>query len=65
METGKVKFYKQSSKFGFITPDNGGKDVFFHESNISGRTPNEGDQVEFELGQGKKGVEARNVRKMD
>jgi cold shock protein len=65
METGKVKFYKQTSKFGFITPDDGSKDVFFHESNVANEIPREGDAVQYEVGQGRKGEEAKNVCKIN
>ena len=62
--TGKVKWFNSAKGFGFITPENGGKDIFVHFSAISGdafRELNEGDAVEFELNDGKKGPEAQNV----
>lgn len=65
MATGKVKFFDEKKGFGFITPDEGTKDVFVHFSNISAegfRTLSEGQEVEFEAGEGRKGPEARNVR---
>lgn len=62
MQTGKVKFFNSGKGFGFITPDNGGKDVFVHANDIGGAQLNEGDKVEFEVVQGKKGPQASNVR---
>ncbi|WP_443147247.1 cold-shock protein [Pedobacter sp. GR22-6] len=62
--TGKVKWFNSAKGFGFITPEDGGKDIFVHFSAISGdafRELNEGDSVEFELNEGKKGPEAQNV----
>jgi CspA family cold shock protein len=65
MATGTVKFFNSEKGFGFITPTDGEKDVFVHYSNISGdgyRSLEEGQQVEFDLAQGRKGPEAQNVR---
>lgn len=62
--TGKVKWFNSAKGFGFITPEDGGKDIFVHFSAIAGdsfRELNEGDSVEFELNEGKKGPEASNV----
>ncbi len=63
MATGKVKWFSNEKGFGFIEQDSGG-DVFCHFSAISGdgyRSLNEGDEVEFEVEQGPKGLQARNV----
>ena len=52
MESGTVKFFNQDKGFGFITPDNGGKDVFVHISAVERaglRSLNEGQAIEFEL----------------
>ena len=61
METGTVKFYNEAKGFGFITPDNGGKDLFVHSTTIQNGPINEGDKVEFEIGEGDKGPRAENV----
>jgi CspA family cold shock protein len=64
MATGTVKFFNAEKGFGFITRE-GGPDVFVHFSAIAGdgyKTLNEGDNVEFVIGQGKKGDEAQQVR---
>ena len=64
MATGKVKWFSNEKGFGFIEQDDGGADVFFHFSAISGsgyRSLNEGDEVEFEVEQGQKGLQAKSV----
>ena len=61
METGTVKFYNEAKGFGFITPDNGGKDLFVHSTAIQNGPITEGDKVEFEIGEGDKGPRADNV----
>jgi len=61
---GTVKFFNAEKGYGFISRE-GGDDVFVHFSQIQSkgfRTLNEGQQVEFEIGQGRKGDEAQNVR---
>lgn len=62
MQTGKVKFFNAGKGFGFITPDSGGKDVFVHANDTGGAQLQDGDKVEFEVVQGKKGPQASNVR---
>ena len=65
MATGTVKWFSEQKGYGFIVPDDGGKDLFTHHSNIetSGfRTLADGQRVEYEAAQGKKGPEATHVR---
>ena len=64
MAVGKVKWFNDAKGFGFIEQE-GGDDVFVHFSNIEGsgfRTLEEGQQVEFEIGPGRKGDEALGVK---
>jgi CspA family cold shock protein len=63
--TGIVKWFNNSKGFGFIVPDDGGDELFVHHSNIVAegyRSLEEGQKVEFETGQGRKGPEATNVK---
>jgi CspA family cold shock protein len=64
MATGIVKWFNDSKGYGLITPDEGGKDLFVHHSNVSGegyKSLAEGAKVEFEPAEGQKGPEATNV----
>ena len=65
MSTGTVKWFNEAKGFGFITPDEGGKDLFVHFSAIQGggfKTLKENDKVQFDIGQGAKGPNATNVK---
>jgi CspA family cold shock protein len=62
MQKGTVKFFNAAKGFGFITPDEGGKDVFVHANDINGAVLNDGTKVEFEVVQGKKGPQASGVK---
>ena len=61
MSTGKVKFFNASKGFGFITQDEG-DDLFFHITELEGQEANEGDNVEYEVGEGRKGPCAVKVK---
>jgi CspA family cold shock protein len=63
--TGKVKWFNDAKGFGFITPDDGGKDLFAHHSNIqmSGfKSLKENQQVQFDVVDGAKGPAAANIK---
>lgn len=65
MSRGRVKWFDAKKGFGFITPDDGGEDLFVHFSNIEAdgfKSLLEDQAVEYEIGQGTKGPQATNVR---
>jgi len=61
MKKGTVKFFNNSKGFGFIKPDDGGDDIFVHQSGLVDEI-REDDEVEFEVEQGKKGLNAVSVQ---
>ena len=60
--TGKVKFFNESKGYGFITNDATGKDIFVHVSSLNGVQLHEGDKVEYQEEDGRKGKVAANVQ---
>jgi len=65
MATGTVKWFSDEKGYGFITPEDGAKDLFVHHTGIAGegfKTLAEGAKVEFEATEGAKGPQATNVR---
>jgi cold shock protein len=64
MATGTVKWFNEEKRFGFITPEEGGQDLFVHQTALSdgARSLRDGERVEFDPEQGPKGPKAVNVR---
>ena len=65
MQSGRVKWFNERKGFGFITPDDGGDDLFVHHTSImveGFRNLREDQEVEFEVGEGRKGPVAENVK---
>ena len=66
LATGTVKWFSDEKGYGFITPDDGSKDLFVHHTGISGegfKSLSEGAKVEFEATEGQKGPQATNVHR--
>ena len=61
MGNGTVKFFNKSKGFGFITPDDGGKDVFVHQNGLTDEIT-EGDKVSYDVEESPKGLNAVNVK---
>ena len=67
-QTGTVKWFNETKGFGFIAQDNGGSDLFVHFSEIRGqgfRTLEENQRVQFDIAQGRQGLQATNIRILD
>ena len=61
MSKGTVKFFNRAKGFGFITPDDGGKDVFVHQNGLTDEIT-EGDKVSYDVEESPKGLNAVNVK---
>ena len=64
MATGKIKWFDNEKGYGFIVQDEGGNDLFVHHSETDGYLLQEGESVEFEIGEGQKGPCAVQVKKV-
>ncbi len=66
-ERGTVKWFDEEKNYGFITPDVGHQDIFFHRNDLDTleKTIEKGERVEFEIGKGAKGQEAKHIRLLE
>lgn len=65
MQTGVVKFFNESKGYGFIVEDDTNRDIFVHVTGLNGMVLREKDRVQFEVVDGKKGLNAVKVTKLD
>jgi len=65
MQTGVVKFFNESKGYGFIVEDDTNRDIFVHVTGLNGIMLREKDRVQFEVVDGKKGLNAAKVTKLD
>ena len=65
MQTGTVKFFNESKGYGFIVDDESNRDIFVHITGLNGATIREKDRVQYELVDGKKGLNAVKVKKLE
>ncbi|GAA4410145.1 cold shock domain-containing protein [Nibrella viscosa] len=65
MQTGTVKFFNESKGYGFIVDDESNRDIFVHITGLNGATIREKDRVQYELVDGKKGLNAVKVKKVE
>jgi len=64
MQTGVVKFFNETKGFGFIVDAASGQEIFVHVTGLGGRKIRENDEVEYEVVEGRKGLNAVNVKKI-
>ena len=64
MKTGIIKFFNEEKGYGFVTDDQTKEDFFVHVTGLNGATVQQNDRVEFETQEGRKGINAVNVRKI-
>ena len=64
MKTGTIKFFNEAKGYGFVTDDETQQDFFVHVTGLNGATVQQNDRVEFETQEGRKGINAVNVRKI-
>lgn len=62
MQQGTVKFFNETKGFGFISPEDGGQDIFVHSSGLNTKLIRENDKVVFDVEKSEKGLNAVNVR---
>ena len=64
MKTGIIKFFNEAKGYGFVTDDETKEDLFVHVTGLNGATVQQNDRVEFETQEGRKGINAVNIRKI-
>ena len=64
MKTGIIKFFNEAKGYGFVTDDETKEDFFVHVTGLNGATVQQNDRVEFETQEGRKGINAVNIRKI-
>ena len=64
MKTGIIKFFNEAKGYGFVTDDQTKEDFFVHVTGLNGTTVQQNDRVEFETQEGRKGINAVNLRKI-